>query len=132
MKRAILAGFVFLSQAAQAAVHPCPATLTIPVTVQPPAGLTAYEQGNPSVATNKATVSLKFHDAMFSSGPPEQSAWLVADAGSAQTDKWNFTAMHDKNVWVSCRYEGSALLLSAALPSGMSQCSQSKASLTCR
>jgi hypothetical protein len=121
---------VLLGQAAQA-VTPCPLTLDVPFTVQVPPGFTAYEKGNPSVVTNKMSVTLPLAGAVFSEGAPEKSGWLTPDAGDANVNIWNFAANHDADVWVSCYYTGALLLLSQRLPAGISKCQVAGNSVGC-
>ena len=132
MRRAAVLVLALLGQAAQATVYPCPPTVTVPYIIHPPAGFMAYEDGNPSTKTNKFITTLKLSGAKFSEGPPEQMIWLMPDAGGAGTGIWNFSEMHDENIWVSCQYQGSWLLLSKALPRGVTQCRETGYAVRCQ
>jgi hypothetical protein len=61
----------------------------------------------------------------FLDGPPEQRASLVNDAESSvkgkQVATWHFGSQ--SQIWLSCSYSGSNIVLSRALPKGTSVCS---------
>jgi len=61
----------------------------------------------------------------FLDGPPEQKASLVNDGESRVNGKqiatWRFGAK--SQIWLSCRYANSSIVLSRALPKGTAACS---------
>jgi|SRR5579862_4444453 len=61
----------------------------------------------------------------FLDGPPEQKASLVNEEESVANGKqlatWRFGTQ--SQIWLSCRYSGTNVVLSRALPKGTSSCS---------
>ncbi len=62
----------------------------------------------------------------FYIGPPEERASLVPDTskrrGGALTSTWRFARGSKELFWVSCSYVGTTVVLSRALPAGVSGC----------
>ncbi|HTZ00438.1 MAG TPA: STY0301 family protein [Rhodocyclaceae bacterium] len=64
--------------------------------------------------------------AMFSDGAPEKQAWLVPDSedqpkNKVSTAKWKFAA--SENIWLSCQYRQTTVMVSRQLPAGLKRCS---------
>lgn len=62
----------------------------------------------------------------FYDGPIEENASLVPDRDTS-TQKtrsafWQFDAKSKRGYWLACRYSGTSLALSRALPKGLTQC----------
>jgi hypothetical protein len=87
-----------------------------------PEGFHAFADGNPPLAGKPAQAQFKFAGAMFSEQAPDQSGWLAPDNNNAQDQTWDFRADEDQNIWISCRYAGTSLLLSKPLPASMGHC----------
>ena len=111
---------------AVAATPLCPPLLLTIETAQPSVGFKSYADGNPPVADVSATGRFPLLRAMFSEGPPEQSGWLVPDRGDANTQTWNFAAGRDHDVWISCVYTGTTLMMSKALVATIGICRVSR------
>lgn len=115
---------MLLSAAAVAADLPsCPKTMQ--VTERPgalPPGFTAYSNENPPTTDLSAVMTLDLEQMQFSDGPPEEQAWLAPDRDERTWQGWHFTPSSGKQIWLSCSYTGSKLLLSAPLPANVKYC----------
>jgi hypothetical protein len=117
----------------------CPPSLSVvqsPAAV--PAGFTAYAAADPPVKMPAPAAAMVLEDMLFSEGAPDGAGWLAPDsADGALVSTWDFTGA--KDVWLSCAYESTNVIVSIRLPPGLATCTVHQAkdnttppTLTCR
>jgi hypothetical protein len=128
-----------LVPAAQATEAPhCPATLEVietPAAVPP--GFRAYQDRNPPAEAKGAPTTHGLSTIMFSDGPPEQQGWLAPDNSTKAGNDWTFAASQTE-LWLSCGYLATDVIISTKLPKGITSCrvtldaAQTATGLRCR
>jgi hypothetical protein len=103
-------------RAATAAELRCPDTISVKQTLVKPE--TGWRE-------SPSDLPIRFAGVTFFDGPPEQKASLVNDTESMVKGKriavWKF--LPQSQIWASCSYSGSNIVLSQALAKGTSKCS---------
>ena len=124
MKKCLLILCVMLASAPAMAASPaCPPTLGVAQTAGDiPAGFSAFADGNPPTAMSAQPAALPLDTIMFSEGSPAEQAWLTPDARHDLVAEWHFATAQDQNVWLSCAYQSTTLILSKPLPPGIKTC----------
>ncbi len=113
---------ILASGPALAASPSCPTTLKVAQTTNDvPPGFTIFADGNPPT-TPPQPAALPLESIMFSEGPPVEQGWLTPDARHDLATEWHFATAQDQNVWLSCAYQSTTLLISKPLPSGLKTC----------
>jgi hypothetical protein len=87
-----------------------------------PAGFTAYADENPPTTDLSSVMTLELRQIQFSDGPPSEQAWLAPDRDERTWQGWHFEPSPGKQIWFSCSYSDSKLLLSAPLPADLKYC----------
>jgi hypothetical protein len=107
--------FCWAAVRAPAADLRCPDTISVKQTLVKP---------EPGWRESPSDLPTRFAGVTFFDGPPEQKASLVNDTASVVNGKriavWKF--IPQSQIWVSCSYSGSNIVLSRALAKGTSKC----------
>lgn len=112
--RLVFVGLFVATQGFAEEVH-CPESISVKQTLakQEP----GWKEGTSDTPIRLAGVT-------FLDGPPEQKASLVNEEEGVMNGKqiatWRFGAK--SQIWLSCRYSGSTIVLSRALPKSTSSC----------
>lgn len=75
---------------------------------------------------NAAYSEHKLAQVYFSFGPPEGGVWLAPDRTTqAHKSRWSSTwdFQRSEEIWFSCRYRGTTVLLSRQIAAGLKSCS---------
>ena len=126
MKNYLVLLMAIYSVGATAEMPFCPRSLTTTVTAQIHPGFTAFVDGNPPTQTSTESKKNNLIRIMFSEGAPDHQAWLSPDTEIKKTLTWNFSSNHDENVWITCGYAESAIIVSRLIPSDIGSCSVTK------
>jgi hypothetical protein len=122
MKTLIVLLAVFFSADVFAAMPACPALLQTTVTAQPAEGYTAYADGNPPIKTNEVQKIAPLVRIAFSEGAPSQQRWLAPGDSSAKKLVWNFQASQDEDVWITCAYRDTSIVLAMPIGNEVTMC----------
>lgn len=122
----LIASTLFLLAGSALAAEPavqCPKSLEVvetPATVPP--GFIAYLDGNPPVTASPQPIALPLQNILFSEGPPTEQATLAPTSNGKKSRRWNFSPTRGQDIWLSCAYNGTALILSTKLPRSITAC----------
>ncbi|WP_145749568.1 STY0301 family protein [Nitrospirillum amazonense] len=126
MKTLIILGPLMLPVgiASAAEVAPqCPKTFAVTETpASVPAGFAAYADGNPPVALSTQPLARPLAAVRFSEGPPTEQATLAPDATTKTSASWKFETTPDKNIWMSCAYLATDVIVVTKLPAAIKSC----------
>jgi hypothetical protein len=115
---------LFAEGAAAADTAPqCPKTFAVteaPASV--PADFTAYSDGNPPTAVSATPIAHPLATVRFSEGPPTEQAILAPDASTRTTASWKFEPAPGKNIWMSCAYVATDVIIATKLPATIKSC----------
>ncbi len=87
-----------------------------------PPGFRPFTNGNPPSADVSAVTTLELNSIQFSNGPPTEIAWLAPDNEDRGFEVWHFAPSAGKQIWLSCGYTDTKLILSAPLPAEIKSC----------
>jgi hypothetical protein len=124
VKKRLLSLYLMLASAPAVAASPtCRPTLKVAqIAGGIPAGYSAFADGNPPTAMSAQPTPLPIDTIMFSEGPPAEQGWLTPDARHDLAVEWHFAMAQDRNVWISCAYQSTTLMISKPLPPGIKTC----------
>jgi hypothetical protein len=114
---------VLIATPALAAPAACPASLKVTQKAsEVPDGFKVFADGNPPLANPAQPALLPLETILFSEGPPTDQGWLTPDARRDLVAEWHFATAQDENVWISCAYQATTLMISMPLPPGLKTC----------
>lgn len=132
-RRVLLAALLLLQGLCQAAGNAltlaCPERITTRQSLQAPVAGWRASQQRPFSAqrtTDAGDSENNLDHVDFSIGPPEELVTLAPDRQSpTQQGRWTSTWMLSKSqeVWFSCHYRGTTVVLSQPLPAALTRCS---------
>jgi hypothetical protein len=101
----------------------CPKSIEVAETVGAiPQGFKAFANGNTPSADLTRSATRDLNNIQFSDGPPNEIAWLAPDNEERTSQIWNFTPSPGKQIWFTCGYAETRLILSAPLPAEIKSC----------
>ncbi|MDG3441296.1 STY0301 family protein [Nitrospirillum amazonense] len=104
-------------------VPQCPKTFAVTETpASVPAGFTAYSDGNPPTALSSQPLARPLITVRFSEGPPSEQAILAPDATTKTTASWTFEPASGKDIWMSCAYVATDIIIVTKLPRSIKSC----------
>jgi hypothetical protein len=109
--------------AAAEPVPQCPATLDVTQSVSAvPPGFQPYVDGNPPSEAGSKPISVPLRDVMVSDGSPVDQVWLAPTRTNKTSLDWDFSSSDHKDLWISCAYLGTSIIISAKLPQSVARC----------
>ena len=87
-----------------------------------PQGFKAFANGNKPSADLTISATRDLNNIQFSDGPPNETAWLAPDNEDRGFESWHFLPSPGKQIWFTCGYSDTRVILSAPLPADIKFC----------
>lgn len=101
----------------------CPKSIQVAETVGAiPQGFKAFANGNTPSADLTTSATRDLNNIQFSDGPPNEIAWLAPDNEDRGFEVWHFEPSAGKQIWFTCGYSETRLILSAPMPADIKSC----------
>jgi hypothetical protein len=119
----VLGAALFAAGPVLADAPSCPKSIEVAETIGAiPQGFKAFANGNTPSADLTVKATRDLGNIQFSDGPPNETAWLAPDNEDRGFEMWHFEPSPGKQIWYTCGYSETRVILSAPLPAEIKSC----------